>query len=208
MKPTGPRLLLARAPSRQAVSAGRQGLCRSDDEFPKKQSTSETKTGPVAAASLAFQSMLGLICDPIANRVEAPCLGKNVMAGSNALACANMALADFDALMPLDEVIETAQRVAGQMPCELRCTALGRPNGYPPGRARMRASRRERIQQLKTQGCSHYEMARQLGVSVRAVRKTLPRGQDRSVSRDPIAKHCSKTSWSLLKRCLAATELQ
>lgn len=79
----------------------------------------------VTAASLAFQSMLGLICDPIANRVEAPCLGKNVMAASNALACANMALADFDPLIPLDEVIETAQRVAGQMPRELRCTALG-----------------------------------------------------------------------------------
>ena len=79
----------------------------------------------VAAASMAFQSMLGLICDPIANRVEAPCLGKNVMAASNALACANMALADFDPVIPLDEVIETAKRVAGQMPRELRCTALG-----------------------------------------------------------------------------------
>ena len=79
----------------------------------------------VAAASMAFQSMLGLICDPIANRVEAPCLGKNVMAASNALACANMALAGYDPVIPLDEVIETAQRVAGQMPRELRCTALG-----------------------------------------------------------------------------------
>ena len=79
----------------------------------------------VAAASMAFQSMLGLICDPIANRVEAPCLGKNVMAASNALACANMALAGYDQVIPLDEVIETAQRVAGQMPRELRCTALG-----------------------------------------------------------------------------------
>jgi L-serine dehydratase len=79
----------------------------------------------VAAASMAFQSMLGLICDPIANRVEAPCLGKNVMAASNALACANMALAGYDPVIPLDEVIEAAQRVAGQMPRELRCTALG-----------------------------------------------------------------------------------
>ena len=79
----------------------------------------------VAASSMAFQSMLGLICDPIANRVEAPCLGKNVMAASNALACANMALAGYDPVIPLDEVIETAQRVAGQMPRELRCTALG-----------------------------------------------------------------------------------
>ena len=79
----------------------------------------------VAAASMAFQSMLGLICDPVANRVEVPCLGKNVMAASNALSCANMALAGFDPVIPLDEVIETAQRVADQMPRELRCTALG-----------------------------------------------------------------------------------
>ena len=79
----------------------------------------------VAAASMAMQSMLGLICDPMANRVEAPCLGKNVMAASNALSCANMALADYDPVIPLDEVIETAQRVAEQMPRELRCTGLG-----------------------------------------------------------------------------------
>lgn len=79
----------------------------------------------VSAASLALQSMLGLICDPIANRVEAPCLGKNVMAASNALACANMALAGYDPVVPLDEVIEAARRVGGQMPRELRCTALG-----------------------------------------------------------------------------------
>jgi L-serine dehydratase len=79
----------------------------------------------VTGASLAFQSMLGLICDPIARRVEAPCLGKNVMAASNALACANMALAGYDPLIPLDEVIEAARTVAGQMPRELRCTALG-----------------------------------------------------------------------------------
>ena len=79
----------------------------------------------VAAASMAFQSMLGLICDPIGNRVEAPCLGKNVMAASNALSCANMALAGYDQVIPFDEVVETAKRVAAQMPRELRCTALG-----------------------------------------------------------------------------------
>jgi L-serine dehydratase len=79
----------------------------------------------VAAASMAMQNMLGLICDPVANRVEVPCLGKNVMAAGNALTCANMALAGFDPVIPLDEVIETADRVAGQMPRELRCTATG-----------------------------------------------------------------------------------
>jgi L-serine dehydratase len=79
----------------------------------------------LTAASLALQSMIGLVCDPVANRVEVPCLGKNVMAAANALACANMALAGFDQVIPFDEVVATAQRVAGQMPRELRCTALG-----------------------------------------------------------------------------------
>ncbi len=79
----------------------------------------------LAAASMALQSMIGLICDPIASRVEAPCLGKNVMAAANALSCANMALAGFDQVIPFDEVVETAKRVGNQMPREVRCTALG-----------------------------------------------------------------------------------
>jgi L-serine dehydratase len=79
----------------------------------------------VAAASMAMQSMLGLICDPVANRVEVPCLGKNVLAASHALSCANMALADYDPVIPFDEVVDSARRVATQMPRELRCTALG-----------------------------------------------------------------------------------
>jgi len=79
----------------------------------------------VSAASMALQNILGLICDPVANRVEVPCLGRNVMAASNALACANMALAGFDAVIPLDEVIETMLRVGQSLPRALRCTGLG-----------------------------------------------------------------------------------
>ncbi len=79
----------------------------------------------LAAASLALQNILGMICDPVANRVEVPCLGKNVLAASNALACANMALAGYDPVIPLDEVIETMNRVGKALPRELRCTALG-----------------------------------------------------------------------------------
>lgn len=77
------------------------------------------------AASMAMQNMLGLICDPVANRVEVPCLGKNVLAASNALSCANMQLAGFDAVIPLDETIAAAKAVAERMPREHRCTALG-----------------------------------------------------------------------------------
>jgi L-serine dehydratase len=94
-----------------------------------------TLSQAVAAASMALQSVMGLICDPVANRVEVPCLGKNVMAAANAIACANMALAGFDAVMPLDEVIEAARRVGDQMPRELRCTALGGLSIMPTSRA-------------------------------------------------------------------------
>jgi L-serine dehydratase len=79
----------------------------------------------VNAASVALQNILGMICDPVANRVEVPCLGKNALAVSNALACANMALADFDPVIPLDQVIATMDVVGKSIPYELRCTALG-----------------------------------------------------------------------------------
>ena len=79
----------------------------------------------LAAASLALQNSLGLICDPIGNRVEAPCLGRNVMAATNAVSCANMALSDYNHLIPLDEVIETMQKVGNEIHHTLRCTNLG-----------------------------------------------------------------------------------
>lgn len=79
----------------------------------------------LSASSMALQSSLGMICDPIGNRVEAPCLNRNVMAASNALSCANMALAEYDHLIPLDEVIETMYEVGKSIPNTLRCTNLG-----------------------------------------------------------------------------------
>jgi len=84
-----------------------------------------TTENAVAAASMALQNSLGMICDPVADRVEVPCLGKNVMAASNAVSCANMALAGYDPVIPLDEVIHTMDAVGKRIPCEFRCTALG-----------------------------------------------------------------------------------
>jgi L-serine dehydratase len=83
---------------------------------------------------MALQNTLGMICDPVANRVEVPCLGRNVMAASNALACANMALAGFDPVIPLDEVIDTMDAVGKSLPHELRCTALGGLSVTPTSR--------------------------------------------------------------------------
>ena len=79
----------------------------------------------IDAASLALQNTFGLVCDPVANRVEAPCLGKNVLMAGNALSAANMIMAGFQALIPLDEVIVAMHKVGLSIPCELRCTGKG-----------------------------------------------------------------------------------
>ena len=79
----------------------------------------------IAAASLALQNSFGMICDPIGNRVEAPCLGKNTMAGLNAMAAVNMALAGYEHLVPFDEVVAAMDEVGKALPRELCCTGLG-----------------------------------------------------------------------------------
>ncbi|MBN1148518.1 MAG: L-serine ammonia-lyase, iron-sulfur-dependent, subunit alpha [Anaerolineales bacterium] len=89
----------------------------------------------INAASLALQNVIGLVCDPVANRVEVPCLGRNVMAAANALACANMALASYDPVIPLDEVIQAMYAVGQSLPVELRCTGLGGLSITPTSKA-------------------------------------------------------------------------
>lgn len=77
------------------------------------------------AASVALQNITGLACDPVGNRVEVPCLGKNVMGGSNALSSANMVLAGYDRVLPLDETIQSIYEIGKSLPLELRCTFGG-----------------------------------------------------------------------------------
>jgi L-serine dehydratase len=47
------------------------------------------------------------------------------MGATNALSCANMALANYNHLIPLDEVIYTMDQVGHSIPNTLRCTSLG-----------------------------------------------------------------------------------
>jgi L-serine dehydratase len=89
----------------------------------------------LSAASHALQNVLGLVCDPIANRVEAPCLGRNIAGAANALACANIALAGYDHLIPLDEVLDAHRQISANMARELRCTALGGLSISPTSKA-------------------------------------------------------------------------
>ncbi len=76
-----------------------------------------------------------MICDPVAELVEVPCLGKNVVAAVNAVAAANMLLAGVDALIPLDEVIVSMYEVGSLLPRELRCTGLGGLAVTPTGKS-------------------------------------------------------------------------
>jgi len=89
----------------------------------------------LSASSHALQNVLGLVCDPVANRVEAPCLGRNIAGAANALACANIALAGYDHLIPLDEVLDAHREISGNMARELRCTALGGLSVTPTSKA-------------------------------------------------------------------------
>jgi L-serine dehydratase len=61
----------------------------------------------------------------VADRVEVPCLGKNIMGGMNALASANMALAGYNPVIPFDEVIVAMKEVADSMDHKFRCTCKG-----------------------------------------------------------------------------------
>lgn len=79
----------------------------------------------IDAASIALQNMLGLICDPVANRVEVPCLGRNVIAATNAFSVANMVISGIDVVIPLDETIKAMYKVGVSLPAELRCTGRG-----------------------------------------------------------------------------------
>jgi L-serine dehydratase len=79
----------------------------------------------LGAASMAIQNMIGLICDPVADRVEVPCLGKNISAAVNAYSSAIMAVSGYNPVIPLNEVIQTVSRVSKTMPSCNKCTGKG-----------------------------------------------------------------------------------
>ncbi|WP_130862673.1 L-serine ammonia-lyase, iron-sulfur-dependent, subunit beta [Bacilliculturomica massiliensis] len=82
-----------------------------------------------AAASLAIQNGLGLVCDPIAGYVQVPCLIRNMTAVPTAAMCANAAVCGFPATVPLDEMAEAILRVGRRL---RPCNALG-TNATPTG---------------------------------------------------------------------------
>lgn len=77
------------------------------------------------AAATALKNIMGLICDPIAGLVEAPCAKRNASGAVNAMLSADLALAGVKSVIPFDEVVEAMYKVGKSLPFELRETALG-----------------------------------------------------------------------------------
>lgn len=77
------------------------------------------------AVAITIQCMLGLICDPVAGLVEIPCVVRNASAAAIANSSAQIALADVDGVIPVDECVEAMGEVGASMENRYKETALG-----------------------------------------------------------------------------------
>lgn len=77
------------------------------------------------ASAIALKNIMGLVCDPIAGLVEAPCAKRNASGVVNAMISADMSLAGVKSIIPFDEVVEAMFKVGKALPITLKETALG-----------------------------------------------------------------------------------
>jgi len=85
------------------------------------------------SAAICLKNIMGLICDPIAGLVEAPCQKRNAIGVANALISSELVLAGIGSIVPFDEVVQSMYEVGKRMPMELRETALGGVASSPTG---------------------------------------------------------------------------
>ena len=97
------------------------------------------------ATALAMQSTLGLVCDPIGGLVELPCVFRNATGAAIALAAIEMALADIEFAIPVDEVIDVMGQIGREMDVRYKETAGGGLAATPTGRR----IAKERLYQIK-----------------------------------------------------------
>ncbi len=85
------------------------------------------------AASIALKNVMGLVCDPIAGLVEAPCSKRNASGVVNAMISADMALAGVESVIPFDEVVLAMKEVGDRLDPDLRETGKGGVAATPTG---------------------------------------------------------------------------
>ncbi|MFL0268501.1 L-serine ammonia-lyase, iron-sulfur-dependent, subunit alpha [Candidatus Clostridium radicumherbarum] len=85
------------------------------------------------AGAIVIKNILGLVCDPIAGLVEAPCAKRNASGAASALTVADMVMSGVKSIIPFDDVVLAMYKTGKQLPCELRETALGGLADTPTG---------------------------------------------------------------------------
>jgi len=87
-----------------------------------------------AAAGVALQGLMGLVCDPVGGLVEIPCVMRNAIGAAHALAAADIALAGVQCYLPFDEIIAAMVQVGRALPASLRETGTGGVAACPTAR--------------------------------------------------------------------------
>ncbi|MEI6451560.1 MAG: L-serine ammonia-lyase, iron-sulfur-dependent, subunit alpha [Actinomycetes bacterium] len=77
------------------------------------------------AASLALQAFTGMPCDPMPGGLCQPCRSRIIAATCMAHVFADLALAGHEAVLPLHEAIDVADKIGRSLPPELLCTSAG-----------------------------------------------------------------------------------
>lgn len=118
--------------TRNATVSGAEGGCQAEVGSASAMAASAacellggTPRQCFAAAANALTGLMGLVCDPIAGLVEAPCQKRNAAGVANAIVAAQIALAGIDNLVDFDQTVEAMRRVGCALPFELRESALG-----------------------------------------------------------------------------------
>lgn len=87
------------------------------------------------AVAITIQCTLGLVCDPVAGLVEVPCIVRNASAVAIAFSAAQIAIADGDPVIPVDECIIAMGEVGQSMESKYKETALGGLAATPTAKA-------------------------------------------------------------------------
>ena len=78
------------------------------------------------AAEIALEHHLGMTCDPVAGLVQVPCIERNGIGATKAVAAASLALrGDGTHFMPLDNCIEAMRETGREMSAKFKETSLG-----------------------------------------------------------------------------------
>ena len=77
------------------------------------------------AVALALKNVIGLTCDPVAGKVEVPCIKRSAMKAVEALVAGRAAWRGLESRIPADEMVWVLKEAGEAMPVKLRETSLG-----------------------------------------------------------------------------------